>query len=164
MQRMRATPAIGGALRTLRGAVKPALAELQARTRPARVPRCARATHGTCAACGRHRPLEDGPDGQRLCRPCREEGERPYETCGRGMPAGYGRRWRVSATPIRNGGEGGLEQLCEPFEDRHQCAEALTPLLGTPIVEIEETLARIEPDAQRKSVALAGQVTAPSPR
>lgn len=35
-------------------------------------PRCARAAHGTGAAFGRHRPLDDAPDGRPLCRPCWE--------------------------------------------------------------------------------------------
>ena len=58
-------------------------------------PRCARAAHGTCAACGRHRPVEEATDGRQLCRPCREEGERPCETCDRVTPAGYGRHCRT---------------------------------------------------------------------
>ena len=57
-------------------------------------PRCARAGQGTCAACGRHRPLETGPDGRQLCQRCRDEGEHPCETCGQTTPAGYGRRCR----------------------------------------------------------------------
>ena len=66
-------------------------------------PRCARAGHGTCTACGRHRPLEAGPDGRQLCRPCREEGERPCETCGRATPAGYGRQCRQCEATARAG-------------------------------------------------------------
>ena len=71
-------------------------------------------------------------------------------------------RWLISATPIRDDGEGDREPLCEPFDDRHQCAEALTYLLPTPVAEIEETLTHIEPDAHCTSLVLAGQVRAPT--
>ena len=56
-------------------------------------PQCARrTTHETCDGCRRHRPVETAEDGRRLCRPCREEGEHPCDTCRESMPAGYGRQ------------------------------------------------------------------------
>ena len=56
-------------------------------------PRCARkGSHGTCAACRRHRLVEPTPGGRRLCRACREQGEIPCPECRRPMPAGCGRR------------------------------------------------------------------------
>ena len=39
-----------------------------------------------------YRPLEAAPCGRRLCRPCREEGERPCETCGKLLPVQIGPR------------------------------------------------------------------------
>ena len=55
-------------------------------------PRCARADHGTCQACRRHRPLETADDGRKLCRACNAQGEIPCPECGRPMPAGCGGR------------------------------------------------------------------------
>ncbi|WP_142660725.1 hypothetical protein [Methylacidimicrobium tartarophylax] len=54
-------------------------------------PKCARADHGTCPACRRHRLLSAGPDGRLLCRVCREKGEIPCPSCGKPMPAGRGK-------------------------------------------------------------------------
>ena len=55
-------------------------------------PRCARADHGTCQACRRHRPLETADDGRKLCVACNAQGEIPCPECGRPMPAGRGGR------------------------------------------------------------------------
>ena len=55
-------------------------------------PRCVRADHGTCEACRRHRPLQDCPDGRKLCTPCREQGDIPCPQCGEPMPSGCGKR------------------------------------------------------------------------
>ena len=55
-------------------------------------PQCARAGHGTCEACRRHRELEPAADGRRLCRTCTEKGEVPCPECRRPMPAGCGKR------------------------------------------------------------------------
>ena len=55
-------------------------------------PRCARADHGTCGACRRHRPLTRTDDGGKLCRACATQGEIPCPECGRSMPAGCGKR------------------------------------------------------------------------
>ena len=65
-------------------------------------PRCARAGHGTCEACRRHRELEPAADGRRLCRTCTEKGEIPCPECRRPMPAGCGKRcwscyWKQAA-------------------------------------------------------------------
>ena len=59
-------------------------------------PRCARkGIHGTCEACRRHRLVEPTPGSQRLCRPCRAQGEIPCPECKQPMPAGCGKRcWR----------------------------------------------------------------------
>lgn len=51
-------------------------------------PKCARADHGTCPACRRHRLLQEGPDGRMLCIACAEHGEVPCPSCGMPMPAG----------------------------------------------------------------------------
>lgn len=51
-------------------------------------PRCAVADHGTCSACRRHRRLQEGADGRRLCATCLNEGEIPCPGCGEAMPAG----------------------------------------------------------------------------
>ena len=76
-------------------------------------PRCARkGSHGTCAACRRHRLVEPSPGGRRLCRACREQGEIPCPECSRPMPAGCGRRcwtcyWeRLARRRIRIGSAG----------------------------------------------------------
>lgn len=53
-------------------------------------PRCARADHGCCQACGRARLLFDGPDGKRLCKKCLTLGIVACSTCGQPMPAGLG--------------------------------------------------------------------------
>ncbi len=55
-------------------------------------PRCARADHGTCGACRRHRPLTPTDDGGKLCRACATRGEIPCPECGRPMPAGCGKQ------------------------------------------------------------------------
>lgn len=54
-------------------------------------PRCARADHECCQACGRSRLLADAPDGRRLCQKCLTLGIVRCSTCGSEMPAGYGR-------------------------------------------------------------------------
>lgn len=54
-------------------------------------PKCARADHGTCPACRRHRLLQEGPDGRMLCKACAELGEVPCPSCGKPMPAGRGK-------------------------------------------------------------------------
>lgn len=54
-------------------------------------PKCARADHGTCPACRRHRLLQEGPDGRMLCKVCAEMGELPCPRCGKPMPAGRGK-------------------------------------------------------------------------
>ena len=51
-------------------------------------PRCAVADHGTCSACRRHRRLQEGADGRRLCATCLNEGEIPCPGCGEARPAG----------------------------------------------------------------------------
>lgn len=53
-------------------------------------PKCARADYGTCAACRRHRLLNEAPDGRLLCKTCREKGEIRCPSCGSSMPAGRG--------------------------------------------------------------------------
>ncbi len=53
-------------------------------------PKCARADHGTCHACRRHRLLTS-IDGKMLCKRCIEFGEVPCEKCQQSMPAGYGK-------------------------------------------------------------------------
>lgn len=54
-------------------------------------PQCSRADYGTCTACRRHRLLTESADGKRLCRACLERGEVPCPSCGKSMPAGYGK-------------------------------------------------------------------------
>lgn len=54
--------------------------------------RCARGDHETCAACQRHRPLSESPDGRQLCAVCLEKGEIPCPKCSQPMPAGCGRQ------------------------------------------------------------------------
>lgn len=53
-------------------------------------PKCARADHGTCYACKRHRLLTLS-NGKMLCKACIEFGEVPCEKCQLPMPAGYGK-------------------------------------------------------------------------
>ena len=53
-------------------------------------PRCARADHGTCAWCRRHRLLAEKEDGEWVCKRCSEEGRVPCPSCGERMPAGRG--------------------------------------------------------------------------
>jgi hypothetical protein len=53
-------------------------------------PRCARADHGCCQACGRSRRLRVAPDGKRLCSKCLEHGTITCPKCGKPMPAGRG--------------------------------------------------------------------------
>ena len=79
-------------------------------------PRCARAKHGTCGACGRHRALEATPGGQRLCRRCHDDGERPCETCGRAMPAGYGLQCRQCEATAR--ARNRIEHIAATLEPR----------------------------------------------
>lgn len=55
-------------------------------------PRCARADHGTCSACSRHRRLFLSPTGEMLCKKCLEVGETQCSECRKQMPAGYGPR------------------------------------------------------------------------
>lgn len=57
-------------------------------------PSCARAGHGTCQSCGRHRPLVENSDGKSLCRACAEIGFVLCRSCGEAMPAGHGKRCR----------------------------------------------------------------------
>lgn len=54
-------------------------------------PKCARADHETCSACGRYRLLIDSPPGKRLCRICLEKGQIPCSACDELMPAGRGK-------------------------------------------------------------------------
>ena len=53
-------------------------------------PRCARADHACCQACGRSRRLQDAPNGQKLCSRCLALGAIPCSKCGAPMPAGLG--------------------------------------------------------------------------
>lgn len=53
-------------------------------------PRCARADHACCQACGRSRRLQDAPNGQKLCSRCLALGAIPCSKCGCPMPAGLG--------------------------------------------------------------------------
>lgn len=55
-------------------------------------PKCARADHGTCQACRRHRQLHVSTDGRKLCKTCLEKGDVPCQKCGEPMPAGYGKQ------------------------------------------------------------------------
>lgn len=54
-------------------------------------PKCARADHGTCMMCRRHRLLIETDEGMQLCKACAEYGEVPCPKCGKSMPAGYGK-------------------------------------------------------------------------
>jgi len=63
-------------------------------------PQCARADHGTCRACRRHRLLQKSPDNRMLCRRCIEKGNIPCQKCGGTMPAGYGNQCELC---YRNG-------------------------------------------------------------
>ena len=53
-------------------------------------PKCQRARegHATCPRCGKNRKLSAGPGGLRLCRRCRERGDRPFvcPACGKAGP------------------------------------------------------------------------------
>lgn len=55
-------------------------------------PKCARADHGCCQACGRSRRLSPSPDGRQFCKKCLELGEIPCSSCGNLMPAGRGQQ------------------------------------------------------------------------
>lgn len=55
-------------------------------------PKCACADYGTCRACHHHRLLEQGADGQKLCKTCRTKGVIRCPECGVVMPAGRGNR------------------------------------------------------------------------
>lgn len=55
-------------------------------------PICARADHGTCAACRRHRLLQELSDGRRVCQACLQGGEIPCPVCMKPMPAGRGKQ------------------------------------------------------------------------
>lgn len=55
-------------------------------------PSCARADHGICEACHRHRLLGQVKDGRMLCKVCCEKGEVPCPECGQHMPAGRGKQ------------------------------------------------------------------------
>lgn len=55
-------------------------------------PSCARADHGICEACHRHRLLGQVKDGRMLCKACNEKGEVPCPECGQHMPAGRGKQ------------------------------------------------------------------------
>lgn len=52
--------------------------------------KCARADHGTCEACRRHRQLFETEDGKKLCKACLEKDDVPCQSCGSSMPAGRG--------------------------------------------------------------------------
>lgn len=54
-------------------------------------PACARIDHSCCNACRRHRKLSRLPDGRELCLRCLTYGEIKCDSCGKSMPAGYGK-------------------------------------------------------------------------
>ena len=71
------------------GAPSPRLSRVRRFGQDSRLcPKCARADHGTCAACRRHRPLLEATDGKMLCQLCLEQGEILCQSCGAPMPAG----------------------------------------------------------------------------
>lgn len=53
-------------------------------------PSCATEDHGTCTACRRHRFLVTAPNGEKMCKACRDQGEITCPSCGNQMPAGRG--------------------------------------------------------------------------